>query len=180
MRRFIFVSLFVIIVFQLSVLGFRVYKYENIIQHGKTFYFSPVPVDPRDLFQGKYVRLAFKTQKIQTHKNFKDLKWGDFIYVEIEKIGNETRVKDVFKSKPNSGDFLKVKYILTNQKNYIFFNFLFNKFYMNEHKAKKAEHLYNKLAKEDKMLAKVKVLDGTGVIENIYVNSIPINQFFKQ
>lgn len=159
------------------MLGFRVYKYENILKNGKVFYFLPIPIDPRDIFQGRYQSLSFKREKIKSKISLKNLKYGDFIYVQIQKHNNETIIKDVFKSKPSNIDFLRVKFIRFDKDGYLVFKFLFNRFYMNEYKAKKVELLYNKLAKKDKILAKVRVLDGEAIIEDISIDSISINDF---
>lgn len=179
MKKFIFVLFFITCIFQLSMLSFRVYEYENILKNGKTFYFLPAPIDPRDLFRGRYVTLSFKNQEIITKKDFKQIKRGDFIYVTLKSSNNQTKIENVFTQKPKNGDFLKVKYIMTGTKNRVIFRFLFNRYYMNEHKSKKAEKLYNKLTNKDKLLAKVKVLNGVGVIENIYINSIPLNKYIE-
>ncbi len=179
MKKIIFLLFFIIVITQLGFLGFRIYKYEDILRTGKVFYFTPIPIDPRDLFHGRYVTLNFKNQKLKSDKKFKNMDYYDFMYVSIQKDKNQTIIKNPSPTKPKSGDFLKVSFRGYYNK-HVHFRFLFDRFYMNEYKSKKVEKAYNKLAKNDKMLARVRVKNGFGVIEDIYINSISVKDFVKK
>lgn len=181
MKKIVLFLIISVALIQLFILSMRIYKYENILQNGKEFYFKPYPIDPRDLMNGRYIILYFGEQNATySDKEFENIKQDERFYVGIKNENNSTIFAKAYLKKPKSGDFLLVSKYITKVKNgHIQFHLLFDRFYMNEYKAKKAEKAYNNLTKNDKFLAKVRVLDGDGVIENIYINGIPIDKYIK-
>lgn len=181
MKKILLFLVISVALIQLSILFMRIYKYEDILQNGKVFYFKPYPIDPRDLMKGRYIILNFREQNASySDKEFENMRQDKRFYVGIEKDGKNTIFTKAFLKKPKSGDFLLVSNYIPNVKNRrVRFHLLFNRFYMNEYRAKKAEKAYNNLTKNDNFLAKVRVLKGDGVIENIYINEIPIDKYIK-
>lgn len=180
MKKILFISFGFIVLIQLSLLGSRVYKYENVLQNGKVFYFKPKPVDPRDLLKGRYVILNFNSQSAKCNADeLKDISLKYF-YVTISKNDKNTTIGKAYVKKPKSGDFLKVKSYRSCENSSISFYFLFDRFYMNEYKAKKVEKAYNKLINKQNVLAKVRVLDGVGVIEDLLINSKSVKEYVME
>lgn len=166
---------------QLFILAMRIYKYEDTLQNGEVFYFKPYPVDPRDLLNGRYISLSFGKHKVKCDDKCNEIKNSECFYVGIDNKDGNITFSNIYLSKPKKGNFLRVvsDSYTTPKREYISFHFLFDRFYMNEYKAKKAEKAYNNLTKNDNFLAKVRVKNGDGVIENIYVNSIPLDRYIK-
>ena len=81
---------FSIVVF--SVLNYGIYQKEYIKDHGQTLLLELVPVDPRSLMQGDYMRLSYaiegKVPKLPPHKNR-----GEIVIREDEKnVGQFVRL----------------------------------------------------------------------------------------
>lgn len=177
MKKSLLISFVIIVLIQLSMLGARIYKYENILKNGKVFYLKPKPVDPRDLLKGRYVMLNFGKQSVKCdNKAFEKIRHDSHFYVQIKQDENLT-FENAQLEKPDSGDFLKVRSGSKCINKNVSFYFIFDRFYMNEHKAKKLETTYNNLIDKNKVLAKVRVYEGIGVIEDLTIDSISASKY---
>lgn len=170
--------LFILVVLaQLFVPLHMIFNQEDIIRTGKEFKFQTVPIDPYDPFRGKYITLFFKEREI-TVKNA--TKWipGETAYATL--ITNKNgfaKISSISKAKPkNSESYLKMKigYALNSTK--IAIDFPFNRFYMNENIAPKAEKIYQEFSMKEKneTYALVAVKNGESVIKDLRINEVSI------
>jgi uncharacterized membrane-anchored protein len=51
---------------QTAVLGWIIYEHVNLIKSGREIMLPIVPIDPRDLFRGEYVRLTYSIARVPT------------------------------------------------------------------------------------------------------------------
>jgi uncharacterized membrane-anchored protein len=58
----------IVIVLQVLLLVFMTGQRECVLRNGKTIYLRTVPIDPRDLFRGDYVRLRYEISNIEREK----------------------------------------------------------------------------------------------------------------
>ncbi len=173
------VLLIVLAIAQWLFMGNMIYSREKILNTGKSFRFRTEPIDPSDPFRGKYIMLNFRENTFTTNKP-ETYSYGEDIYVQIENKNNFAVVKAVSKTKPASGDFVKAKcsYASTGSgSTTVHIMYPFDKYYMEEYKATKAEELYREANRDSlrNVYALVKVADGTAVIENIFVNDTALN-----
>ncbi len=145
---------------------------ERILEKGKEFRFATRPLDPTDYMRGKYVRLFFNSDpvKMETSEIPEDL----YAYLSTGPDGF-AKIDSLSATEPDSGDYLKVKLAYRSGK-MVHYSLPFERFYMEETKAPAAEDLYLKLPDSVKAFAKVRVLEGESVIENVYVGNKPIGQ----
>ncbi|MEO5789940.1 GDYXXLXY domain-containing protein [Gelidibacter sp.] len=177
-------SIFVVVVLaQLFVPAQMILDQENTIARGTAYKFRTQPVDPSDPFKGKYIYLNYDISFAATN----DTTWVTnapiYITFKTDSLGF-AMVKDVSKDDPKAGDYLKTKVTWYNRfDNSVGFSFPFNEFYMNETKAYDAE-LAHAQAQRDSLpnntYALVYVLKGKAVLDNVFINDIPIADYVEK
>jgi uncharacterized membrane-anchored protein len=171
-------------VVQLGVIGVQIWSYERILKEGEVYYFNVLPLDPYDAFRGRYVTLRFENAtKGPTHDG-ELRKNASKAYAILEHNENNDSVKEVRFSKPHESHFLEVNvYKSTTQKtdasNLVYFSLPFDRFYMREDVAPKAETLL-RARSGVKVKAKLRVLNGKGVIEDLMVGETPLSSYLTK
>ncbi|WP_372746450.1 GDYXXLXY domain-containing protein [Lutibacter sp.] len=180
-NKTLLISLFIVVAFmQLFVPAKMILTQESILKTGTAFKFKTTPIDPSDPFRGKYIDLNFEENKFKI-QNKKDWVLNEDIYVLIENNNQGFAViKDVVKEKPSSEiNFIKAKvqYIQSYKtiKN-ITIEYPFQRFYMEESKAKEAENLHREALKNEytTTYALVYLKNGEAVLKNVFINNTPI------
>lgn len=177
--KFILIGLFLLVTIgQLLVPANIIWSHENTLTNGKVFLFRTQPIDPSDPFRGKYVTLNFQDDKceIDTNNNYN---YKEEIYVTISVDTNGfAKPIDVSKEKPSDGDYLKALSRSYYQSNEIRINYPFNRFYMNEEKAKPAELAYFESNRDTAQTtyAQVRIKDGHAVLENVFIDGVELKK----
>ena len=173
----------VVVLAQLFVPAQMIFDQENTIAKGTAYKFRTQPVDPSDPFKGKYIYLNYDLSFAAT----KDTTWESnapiYITFRTDSLGF-AMVKEVSKVDPKVGDYLKTTvawYDSYDQS--VGFSFPFNEFYMNETKAYDAE-LAHAQAQRDSLpnntYALVYLLKGKAVLDNVFINDIPIADYVEK
>lgn len=154
-----------------------IYNQEDIIITGTEFKFQTAPIDPYDPFRGKYITLFFKEREITVQNNGK---WrsGETVFATLNNDKNGfAKISSISKIKPkNSELYLKLKISLDSNNNKIIIDFPFNRFYMNEDIAQKAEKIYQEFSikKKNETYALVAVKNGEAVLKDVRINDVSI------
>ena len=179
-----FILIFVIIA-QLSIPAYMVYRYENTLKNGDLFRFRVYPIDPYDPFRGRYVHLNFNSVNV-AYNGKEEITYGDFVYVSIEKeASGETKFIEAFKQKPSTGNYLKMASRTFNQSSSsLDVRFILDRYYSRETKALAIETVvreYSRNSLDDEgAIATVRIKNGLGVIEELYVGELTIHEFLAQ
>jgi uncharacterized membrane-anchored protein len=180
----ILITLFLFVVAaQLFVPLQMIYNQEDIINTGKLVKFQCEPIDPNDPFRGKYITLNFKESGIKV-KNLKEWNSNEAIFAKIETSKDGfAKIKSISKSEPNDNSIylkLKINY-LAGHENKIYLDFPFNRFYMNENKAKNAEKVYAQSTLDTTKItyALVATKNGEAVIKDVLIDEISIKKLAK-
>ena len=174
---FVFVA-----VAQIYVPASMVLEREDILTTGKTFKFRTAPVDPNDPMRGKYITLSFDANSFKTYGEqqfnqgenvFVHLKDDLEGFVEIENISAENPGKEI--------DFVKAEIWYINYNNDtsdISISYPFDRYYMEESKALKAETMYAESLSDSTTTtyAVVKIKDGEAVLEDVMIDGISIKE----
>lgn len=180
MKKIILILFVFVAIIQLATPVKMILDRESILNNGKVFKFQTEPIDPTDIFRGKYIRLDFTNEIFQFPDSLPNYKCD--IYAEV---GTDSKgfaeIKHVSLYKPEGQkDFVKAKAynVYENEKGeqMIRINFPFNRFYMEESKAKPAEDLYNKTWNDSTQIAYalVYVKNGEAVLKDVLINDISI------
>jgi uncharacterized membrane-anchored protein len=181
----IIITLFLFVVIaQLFVPSQMIYNQEDIINTGQIVKFQCEPIDPNDPFRGKYITLNFKETGIRV-KNIKDWKSNETVFAKIETSKDGfAKIKSISKTEPTDNSIclkLKINYIAEYDDNKIYLDFPFNRFYMNENKAKNAEKVYAESTIDTKKItyALVATKNGEAVIKDVLIDNVSIKKLAK-
>lgn len=178
------ITLFLFVVMaQLFVPAQMIYNQEDILNTGKIVKFQCEPIDPNDPFRGKYITLRFKESAIKV-KNLKEWNSNETIFAKIETSKNGfAKIKSISKTKPtDNSTYLKLKINYSDDyENKIYLDFPFNRFYMNEYKAKNAEEVYAESTIDTTKIAYALVAtkNGEAVIKDVLIDNISIKELAK-
>ncbi len=155
---------------------------EATLREGTAFKFHTRPVDPYDAFRGKYVRLSFLSNEAST-TNAARFSRGDKVYVVVEEDENGwAHFGNVTRERPTEGQYIKTRVLYPNaSRKSVMLRMPFDRLYMNENDAPRAERQYwqaNRKARE--AYALVKVRSGMAVLEDLYIEGVPIMEYLNK
>ncbi len=183
--KWIFGLYVMLVVVQLAVPISQIWRYEDILQTGHVYKFRTAPIDPYDAFRGRYVFLSFADTVAPIRPG--DKLGSGPAYVELaEGEDGFAQFKQVSVEPPASADYLQVNdpWEDWERKSLCYFRLPFDKFFMEESAAPKAEEAYRKFGNrrgetQGDAYALVRVKGGIGVIEDVYIKNQPIREFIK-
>ena len=187
-KRIKFILYFVLCAVQLSVPVLQILKFEDVLRSGSAYKLRTAPVDPYDAFRGRYVALNYKDTKAKIKTGEKiEYEAPAYVTLQMDKDGFAQYV-ELTKVQPLYGDFLRVAdcYMGYGEENALaHFNLPFDRFYMEESKAPRAETAYREHVKrrddvETSAYVVLRVKDGRGVIEDLYIDNMPIREYLKK
>ena len=174
-------ALLVLLDIQLGVPLSMICKREITLRKGRLYRFQTAPVDPYDAFRGRYVALGIGQRSVKTDDP-DNIGSGQRVYVTLSEDTNGfARLSRATHRRPRDEDYLRmrVSYISGND---VHFVLPFDRYYMNEKDAPRAESLYREHSRREEQDAfiAVRVLNGFPVIEDLYVNDKPIMEFLEE
>lgn len=164
---------------QLAVPSMIIAEQENILKKGEAVVFKTAPVDPYDIFRGRYVALRFDEDSVEVRDD-KLFREGQDVYLVYENDNQGyAKIVEARPYKPMHQRFIKSKcsYVSDNTLHY---NLPFDRYYMNEDKAYRAEQIYRENARDEDLngYIVVRVLNGKALIEAFYVDDKLIESYF--
>jgi len=174
-----------LVLIQLWTPAAMIWNRENVLKSGRAFKFLSAPIDPNDPFRGKYIILSFSENSCN---NKEKMQWeiGETVYVQLTTdSAGYAAIHSLHKNKPAQRiNFVKTKidYLGYDSLKAVFIEWPFDRFYMEESKAYNAEQAYIKSSADssNKTYALVKVKNGDAVLENVFINNIPIATYIKK
>lgn len=184
--KYVFISAFLILaIIQWMIPARIILAKDRVVLRGEPFKFRTEPVDPYNPFKGKYITLNFSENSF-TDTVQRKFVGNDEVYVILARDSKGfATVKNLSDSEPaNTNSYVKarVSYVTTVRDSItVHFSYPFSEFYMDEYKAPKAENIYLESARDSSNItyALVKILNGDAVIENVFINNIPIGALIK-
>ncbi|MDT3741179.1 MAG: GDYXXLXY domain-containing protein [Candidatus Kapabacteria bacterium] len=179
-------SIFIIVaIAQLFVPAKMILDREDVLKTGKEFKFIAAPVDPSDPFRGKYISLSFQENTVGVNDK-KTWVNGEksYIILTTDEKGN-AKIKSVTKIKPTEDiDFVTIKIsygFSTDESDSLVIAYPFDRFYMKESKAQRAELKYRQSIQDSSKVtyASVYVKNGEAVLKDVLIDGISINELLK-
>ncbi len=157
---------------------------ENVLANGTEYKFKTAPVDPVDPFRGKYITLNYEGNTVEI-QNEKDWMIGERIYVSLI-ADNEgfAQITSVSKEKPKDNqDYIKAKvdFVTDDGSNKLTIFYPFDRYYMEETKALKAEQTYIQAQIDTNQItyALIRIKDGDAVLKDVLIDGISIKEVVK-
>ncbi|HKH63416.1 MAG TPA: GDYXXLXY domain-containing protein [Flavitalea sp.] len=184
--KYSYVIAFVILALvQWALPGRTIWEKDQVRKKGQLFKFQTEPVDPSNPFKGKYITLNFAENSFTDTLN-RGLNGNDQVYVILAKNPQGfVIVQNISVEQPESTNaYVRAQvYYVSSEKDSItvHLHYPFDEFYMDEYKAPKAENIYRESSRNgaSTTYASVKILNGDAVVENVYINDVPIGQLIK-
>ena len=180
----VFLIFVIVVLVQLFVPAKMIFDREDVLRTGTLYKFKTQPVDPNDPFRGKYITLNYEMDAAES----KDMTWqrGEkiLVYIERDSLGY-AKVYDVSKDRLDiDNDYIEAKVIWSNGGlDTVNFELPFDRFYMEESKAKPAEDIYreynSRFNANNATYALVAVKNGRAVLKDVYINDNPIIYYIK-
>ena len=160
-------------------------KKESVLKRGASYKFLTEPVDPSDPFKGKYISLDFKAEEF-TLLGKNEFTNGQKVYIGLTKDDSGyAKIASLSEKEPTTGsDYVKgiISHVDFEDKQKVHLLYPFNKFYMEEYKAPRAETFYRESNREikNRTYALVRIRKGDAVIEDIFINDTSIHIFMAR
>ena len=181
-KYWIFGAFILLAIVQIAVSAARIVKWEDVLRTGTLLRFRTEPVDPSDAFRGRYVALQFEQATVPLELG-PGSESGEEVYAILEEDDEGfARIGKLVKESPSEGNYLRVKVLYNGiRDNEIYLQFPFERFYLEEKIAPAAEQAYREQNRRDKRDAyvTVRIKDGYGVLEDLYVGGKPILKFLR-
>lgn len=164
---------------QLMVISSIIFTNNNTAKYGEEVKFKVAPVDPYDIFRGKYVALNMNTmvknpERVSLGKNAK-------VYVVIKNdIDGFAEFDMLTTKKPKNVLYLEVYTDQESDAEMVRIKNPFKNFYMEEKYSEKAESAYRVNVNTKEVYIKVNIHNGKGVIEDLYIDNERIENFIKK
>jgi len=180
----IFIIFILVVLAQLFIPAQMIFNQESILDNGTAYKFRTQPIDPSDPFRGKYITLRYEISSIPTRDSLWITNEDVYVYLKKDSLGF-AKVEQLSKhTLENDKDYVIAEVgwynIYSHQLN---INLPFNRFYMEESKAKPAEDAFREAQRDsipNNTYALVYVKDGEAVLYNVFINDIPIAKYVDQ
>lgn len=178
MKKSLILFFVVIVLAQLAVPGWMIVRRELVLEQGVPYRFRAAPVDPYDPFRGKYVRLRLDAASAPITKG-ETYRSGEKVYALLENDAEGyVRVAGLSRDCPEVGDYLKVR-VGYQQTDQVQLRLPFDRYYAEESVAPEIERAYGQHSRREERDAfiLVRVRKGFGVIEELYIEGVPVMDF---
>ena len=185
-RRNTLIAAFVVLaLIQAAVPLFMIARREATLRNGVQYKFRTAPVDPADPFRGRYVALRMEQESVVVPKEA-DYRRGERVYATLTKTPDGfTRFGALSRTRPESEAFIKVRVRYPQSwgaTNSVYLDLPFDRYYMNEKQAPRAEQAYwqNSRRTNQNAHVTVRVKSGSAVLESLYIGDKKIEDYLKQ
>jgi uncharacterized membrane-anchored protein len=182
----IIIPLFIALAFiQWWVPAQMIMGYEKVLKKGVAYKFLTEPVDPADPFRGKYISLNFKADEFLLPGNHR-FTGRQEVYVGLAKDDSGyAKINWLSDKEPAAGsDYVKaiISYIDYDNKQKVHIAYPFDKYYMEEYRAPRAETVYRESNRDikNRTYARIKIFNGDAVIEDVLINDSSIHKYLTR
>ncbi|WP_299104935.1 GDYXXLXY domain-containing protein [uncultured Winogradskyella sp.] len=182
---YVFLIFIAVVIIQLLVPAKMIYNKEDVLNSGTVYKFKTQPIDPNDPFRGKYVTLRYELSSAKSIDSTIQRNDKVIIYLEKDSLGY-AKVKSLSKTKHNtSRDFIEVEVEYYDyHSTEVRFNLPFDRYYMEESKAKPAEDIYRKFNRRNDSInetyALVAIKNGDAVLKDVFINDKSIHYYIEK
>jgi uncharacterized membrane-anchored protein len=179
MKKIVLILFVLVAIIQLAIPVNMILSREDVLNSGKAYKFRTMPIDPTDIFKGKYISLNFTNNIVKFKDSLAAYEFDVYVAIDINSAGF-AEIRNVYIDKPEVDyDYFAAKAyrIYDNEEEQMIrITFPFNRFYMEESKAKPAENLYNKTRNDTTQTAYalVYIKNGRAVLKDVMINDISI------
>ena len=163
---------------QLAVPAWMIVGEERILRDGRRLKLHTRPVDPADVFRGRYVALGYTIERVPRELVRGHFEYRDTAYLELrEGADGFAELVALHKEKP-AGDLVLKATVNFLTPETVGVELPFNRYYMDENLAPHAETAVRAGGSEPSdAWVTIRVLGGRGVIEELYLGGKPVREY---
>lgn len=183
-KRILLTVFIFLLVIQLIVPAYMIFNRELVLSSGKQLKFRVEPVDPYHPFRGRYVSVNIRDTEVRVEEEDKYYN-GQTVYgvLDVDEKGFAS-ISGISRTVPEGKDYFKTKvmYVYENDGgNRVRIKPPFDRYYMEEKLAPKAESEYNARVRErnEDVYVTTKLLNGSVVLERLYIEGVTVEEFIK-
>ncbi len=182
--QYLFMLFMLVAIVQLLVPAQMILGQETILDTGAAYKFRTQPIDPSDPFRGKYITLRYEMNAGISKDSLWERNEDAYVYLKKDSLGFAELMKVSKTPLDIENDYVIVKTRWYDQnKKTIHFNLPFDRFYMEESKAKPAEDAYREAQRDslpNNTYGLVYIKEGDAVLKDVLINEIPIADYVEQ
>lgn len=154
---------------------------EAVVREGKPFRFKVAPLDPNDPFRGKYITLRYEADSVKV-KDVNEWMRNPKVYVLLDTdLQGYAVIRGISASRPDDqSNYVQASVAPLNHpdKNTLHITYPFNRFYMEESKAVKAEKMFLETLSnsQSNSYAEIYVRNGQAVIGDVIIHGKSVKQ----
>jgi len=179
---YLFILFIIVALAQIFVPIQMIVDSEDTITTGTAYKFKTRPIDPTDPFRGKYITLQYEMNHFITKDSTYTV--GEEIYIYLK--NNEAGFAEASQISKTPLE-IQTDYVTARVSYYykgkVTFQLPFNTFYMEESKAYDAEIAYtqaNRNSLPNNVYALVYIKDDQVLLENVFIDEIPIQEYVEK
>ncbi len=180
----IFIIFIIVALAQLFIPAKMILGQEDILDTGKAYKFKTQPVDPNDPFRGKYITLRYDINSTESIDTLWSRKQNAYVYIKKDNLGFAELYKVSREPLDIENDYVIAEVNWYNKKTKeLTFNLPFNRFYMEETKAKPAEDAYRNAQRDslpNNIYGLVYIKDGEAVLDDVIINDVSIAKYVEE
>lgn len=179
--QYVFMLFILVALAQLFIPIQMILGQEKVLNEGEAYKFKTRPVDPSDPYRGKYITLRYDINSTITNDTLWERKQDVYVYFKKDSLGFAELVKVSKEPLIIDNDFViaETGWYNRNSKK-LNFNLPFNRFYMEETKAKPAEDAF-RIAQRDSLpnntYGLVYIKEGKAVLKDVLINDVSIADY---
>lgn len=180
-RKALFSFFAVLSLFQLAVPVWLIANREITLRDGKSFRFRTAPVDPYDVFRGRFVALQVSPNSAPL-SNSQQFAVNKKVFAQLgEDNDGFAKIIAISANRPAGSDYVACR-VNSFTDSLVYLQFPFERYYMDEHAAPAAEAAYREHSREEvgDVYLTVRVKDGDAVLEELYIEGMPIREFLRR
>lgn len=184
-NRYLLIAFLILALVQLWTPFQMILNREKVLSSGTEYKFRTAPIDPNDPFRGKYVRLSFQDD-MATVDSANGFERGEKVFVTLRTdSAGFAKIKTLSKKAPtNQNQYLtaRIRYYSSTTNHKVTIDFPFDRYYMEESKAPKAETRYREAQRDTTLNAHalVNVLNGQSVLKDVVIDGVSIENYVEQ
>jgi uncharacterized membrane-anchored protein len=179
MRTFVIILFIAMCLAQLAVPGKMIWNYERLVSAGTPYKFQTQPIDPSDPFRGKYVTLSFNADHTYDTADWSS---GEAVSVVFTTDSVGFAVIDYLTRNEPEDPFLRTTISYKDSDNEVYINLPFDRFYMEESKAKPAEDAYFQANRDTARVCYglVNIGRGQAVITDVFIGNKSLREIVEE
>ena len=163
MKKTLLSVLIITIFVQILIPSYMIWNKYDVLKNGTEVKIKVAPIDPYDVFRGRYVSLWYDNELEYLQRQ------GKYGILEIDEEGFAI-VKKAVKKQPENGLYL-------TSKDDDYFYFPLDRYYMEETLAPKAEEM---ISEENNAYVTVRIKGDKSVLSGLYIDGKPIEEVLTQ